>query len=325
MKHPPLFSQPLHAQACGKLILIGEHAVVYGHPAIALSLPQLHLDIHSTLKDPSSNPILWETQMPLSEEERHKMDAAFVLCLNLFATEVSSKKGIEDVLKENPPLLKMRSSLPLGAGLGGSAAFSIALTRLCAQAFGVQLTRSMTQHYAQQLEFIFHHAPSGIDIEAILAEAPIFFQKNKSVRPIPFFPSCWIVLIDTQERTPTCIMIDKVQQHLTRNPKDHQHLDSIGSLVQNVAAALEEQNLECVGAYLTQAHEHLRIFDISTPALDRAVKALRDNGALGAKLTGGGGGGIAFGLFLHQPNILPFDKYGNVLLLNFMKEPCRNL
>jgi mevalonate kinase len=302
----------LRARASGKLILIGEHAVVYGYPAVALPLPQLSLEMTASVGN-----TLWQTDSPLTPEGRHKMDAAFDMCLDLFASE--SKEAVGR-LKRNPPLFKIRSSLPLGAGLGGSAAFSVALIRLCAKILDVEMALETMRRYAHHLESIFHHTPSGIDTNAVLAQSPIFLQKGRPLRELPSLPPCWIVLIHTPECTGTSTMIEKLRSLLRMDDKNHRHLEELGTLARNAAKALKNQNLGCIGSNLTLAHDHLRALELSTPALDRAVKALCDNGALGAKLTGGGGGGIAFGLFADAPDASLFTEFGRALVLDFPEQ-----
>jgi mevalonate kinase len=119
-------------------------------------------------------------------------------------------------------------------------------------------------------------------------------------------------------------MIDKLKCYLDENPEEYRHLDHLGMLTQDTARALKIQDLKRVGNCLTRAHTHLQQLKLSTLTLDHAVEALLNNGALGAKLTGGGGGGVAFGLFTQEPDISLFDKFGRVFLLNFSKKSYTN-
>ncbi|MDR2412170.1 MAG: mevalonate kinase, partial [Holosporales bacterium] len=268
----------LHAYACGKLILIGEHAVVYGYPALALPLPSLTVEV--TIGGPQ------EKAVDLSQEEGEKILKAFAQCRALFAQD-------QPEIREKPlPPLNFRASLPLGKGLGGSAAISVALVRLCIQLFHKALERHEIVAYAHQLETLFHHTPSGVDVEAILSLGPILFQKGQPVRPLPPCPEGWIVMVATPEHTPTSVMVDRLHQHLEKAPQEHRHLQALGNLVSSAARALETQDLPLLGSYLTQAHHHLQALNVSTPTLDKVTDALCAQGALGAKMTGGGGGGV---------------------------------
>ncbi|MDR1267400.1 MAG: mevalonate kinase [Holosporales bacterium] len=292
----------VHAHAGGKLILVGEHAVVYGHPAVAIPLPSLTVEISvNTAQEPNTL---------FSEEEWGRVMRAFLLCRQLLARQYPP------IPTGGLPPLRIQSSLPLGKGLGGSAAVSIALVRFCAQWFSIDLTVREVASYANQLESIFHHAPSGVDVETALSSAPLFFQKGQPGRTLPALPPCSIVLIDTREHASTEKMVRCLQKHLEETPADHQHLQAIGSLAQDVRQAIEQQDLPRLGASLTQAQGHLRALHLSTPALDRAVATLCDKGALGAKMTGSGGGGIAFGVFSSPPDLSSLQACGDTFLLD---------
>jgi mevalonate kinase len=290
----------LHACACGKLILIGEHAVVYGYPALALPLPSLSVEI--TVGGSQ------EKAVGLSQENGKKVLKTFARCRALFAQD-------QPEIREEPlPSLNFRGSLPLGRGLGGSAAISVALVRLCIQLFHRTLEKQEIVAYAHQLETLFHHTPSGVDVEAILASGPILFQKGQPVRTLPPCPEGWIVLVSTPEHTPTSVMVDRLRQHLEKAPQERRHLQALGDLASSAARALEGQDLPLLGSYLTQAHHHLQDLHVSTPTLYNVTVAFCAHGALGAKMTGGGGGGVAFGLFSFVPDLSALSKWGSVFL-----------
>jgi mevalonate kinase len=294
--------------ACGKAILIGEHAAVDGHPALALPLKDQNLQIvfGETLSHSESDTAwnqCWSLSIndrvqPLPENERERLTRSLERGLQLLTL---SSVSINDFM---PQHIVIRSRLPLGAGMGGSAALSAALLRGLASALGQNLSAHEISHQANELDGFFHGRASGLDAATVVADSVIRFQKNVGVQSVFNRRGFWILLVDTGERTPTREMVERVAALRSREPhRVEQTFSTLAALAGDCEKALIEGQLYDLGRFLNQAHDCLRRIDVSTELLDCCVQDLRSAGACGAKLTGGGGGGLALGIFENQPTL----------------------
>jgi mevalonate kinase len=248
----------------GKLILAGEHAVVYGHPAIAFAVDR---GVTATL-----TPVDGPTEAPGCDD---RLRAAIALAVPAHGFRVG-----------------LRSDLPIGRGMGSSAAIAVALVRAAAAATGEVLTDASTFARAFELERIFHGTPSGVD-QAVSARGGIVrYRKGPPVEITPLPAPRWrIVVLDSGACGETRAMVDGVRARL---PGVGPTLDAIGALVGEVERALDDA--PTLGPLLTENHRLLREIGVSTPDLDGLVALALDAGAWGAKLAGAGGGGVVIAL-----------------------------
>jgi mevalonate kinase len=313
--------------ACGKTILVGEHAVVHGYPAIALPLRAQSLSVTfgdvlergvgaSAARDAWRN--VWTLSMSgrlvqLPESERDRLTHSLELGLSLVAGEAGGKLSLDEFL---PQRIEIESHLPLGAGMGGSAALSAALLRALAQAFKKNWSEQELAHHANTLDGFFHGRASGLDAATVVSNGIIKFRKDSGIQSLQNARSFWIFLVDTRERTPTRDMVERVGQLRSERKEfvDEQFV-RLGECAARVEDCLTTGQLLELGEWLNAAHGALRNLRVSTEKLDSCVSALRQAGALGAKLTGGGGGGLALGVFASRPSasvtevFAPFPHY----------------
>ncbi len=294
--------------ACGKAILIGEHAAVDGHPALALPLKDQNLQIvfGETLSHAESNKTwnqCWSLSIndqvqALPENERERLTRSLERGLQLLTRSTIS------INEFAPQHIVIRSRLPLGAGMGGSAALSAALLRGLANALGQNLSAHEIALQANELDGFFHGRASGLDAATVVADSVIRFQKNVGARSVFNQRGFWILLVDTGERTPTREMVERVAALRVHEPhRVEQNFSTLAALAGECEKALNEGQLDRLGRLLNEAHECLRSIEVSTELLDCCVQDMRIAGACGAKLTGGGGGGLALGIFENQPTL----------------------
>jgi mevalonate kinase len=309
-----LVNAGVSGHASGKAILIGEHAAVDGHMAIALPLKDQTLTIRfgdslesCGQKTPSAEDwnsawslVLRQTNVTLPVEERRRLTQTLQLALTLLSSETGGHLDLNEFV---PQRIEIVSELPLGAGMGGSAALSAALIRaLLSSRSNVAVLSEKVAFYANELDGVFHGRASGLDAAAVVSDSIISFTKASGSSSIRNACGFWILLVDTQERTPTRDMVQKVAELRKADPAlVESRLGELGLLATQVRAHLEAGELLQLGEQLTHAHGLLKDLSVSTPALDDCVTALLNAGALGAKLTGGGGGGLALGLFASRP------------------------
>lgn len=253
-------------RAPGKLILCGEHAVVYGHPAIALPL-ELATDIELARCEGPTRLLGAEPDARLAEALRR-------------------------ALPERGFALTVASDVPIGRGMGSSAALSVALVRAQADLEGASLPHGAVVARALELEAVFHGRPSGVDVEVSARGEPIRFWRGPPARiePLPL-PAGALVALDSGAGADTAEMVAGVAE---RRPAVDRALDAIGALVQVCTDVLGDP--EALGPLLTENHRLLCEVGVSTSRLDELVALACGAGALGAKLSGSGGGGVVLAL-----------------------------
>lgn len=281
--------------ASGKVILLGEHAVVYGQPALACPvLLETTVSVRAadgplSLKLPTQQePALWAAL------EDGRLRAALEQALGLFD------------LPHAGVTLEIQSALPMGRGLGSSAALSIALLRALSAYTERHLTESQLLEAGLKLETCFHGTPSGLDHTCAALAKPLLFTRSPwSVTPITLKDRAWLLLMDSGGERSTAALVAGVRARLAEAPSLYQpRIEAIGRLVREGREALEAGDWVRLGACMQQNQVELEILGVSTPGLERLIRVALDAGALGAKLTGAGGGGMAVALFRESPEIL---------------------
>ncbi len=285
---------PVESFAPGKVVLFGEHAVVYNNsPGISAAISSgLTVTIS---KDPDGprflNPQFKQVfPVPESDKDIRLLSKASDLALEMYGLD---KEGIA---------IDIKSDLVPGMGLGSSAAFSVALCTALRRFKGLDHTRRWDNGLfkeVQKLEEIFHGSPSGMDAATILSDGVLWFRKGPPRELLPLRlsrPLTGIVCL-VEPAVRTIDMVERVRRRREKNPETMNCiLSDIGNLTVDAGIALGTGDVTEAGRLMFRNHELLAKLGVSTPALDRAVKDLLDAGVLGAKLTGGGGGGAVVAL-----------------------------
>jgi len=270
---------PARGRAAGKVILLGEHAVVYGRPALAAGLGLgLEVDIL-----PADGPARVESE--LGDEER----------LDRLVAAAADAVGVP----AQGFVARVRSELPPGAGLGSSAALSIALLRALARAAGRTLAGAEELALGRRLEAIFHGHPSGIDPAAAALGSCFRFVRGEPPAITPLRPACPLPLVVALGDRPrsTGAAVTGLRARWEADRAAHERLfDEVARVVEDGARAAERGDLPALGEAFDRNQELLRALGVSAPDVERLVQAARMSGALGAKLTGGGAGGAAIAL-----------------------------
>lgn len=257
-------------QAHSKIILIGEHAVVYGYPAISLPL----LEVEVTCKVvPAASP--WR----FYEEDTLSM-AVYASLEYLDITEACIRCEID-------------SAIPEKRGMGSSAAISIAAIRAVFDYYQADLPRDVLENLVNRSEMIAHMNPSGLDAKTCLSDQPIRFIKNVGFTELEMNLSAYLVIADTGVYGHTREAIQVVQN---KGKDALPFLHALGELTQQAEDAISQKDAERLGQILSQAHLHLREIGVSSPEADSLVETALSHGALGAKMSGGGLGGCIIAL-----------------------------
>ncbi len=277
----------------GKIILLGEHAVVYGFPALAAALDR-GVTI-AAVPTPAGGPLRVDVpswNLRLTADDDH----AFSHGLCAIADAVGLGR---------PPLtLVGDAQIPPGAGLGASAAFAVAVSR----ALLAHLKRSgdpaSVTEAANASESVLHGKASGVDVALAVHGGIGVFRKSTGLKKIQIQPLRVLVGPSGAPRS-TAAMVDRVAT-ATAGSVDDTRLRELGSLTDTGTASLLAGDLPALGKDMNRAHELLAGLGVSTPLLDGLCAVAREHGAWGAKLTGAGGGGSVIA-------IAPRDKEEAIL------------
>lgn len=275
----------MKASAPGKIILFGEHAVVYNRPALAVPVTQVHVDVE--VRDSNSAGVwIHATVIDLHAElstlpSDHPIGSVILGLLQRFGMF-------------NPPNLEIKidSTIPVASGLGSGAAVSVALIRAISSYFSYSLTNEQINSLAYESERLHHGTPSGIDNTVITYAMPVYFIKGQPIETFKAGKPFTIVIGDTGIPAPTKESVGDVRRLWLRDSVYYEDIfDEIAQLALIARRSIESGKPELLGELMDQNHAFLQQLTVSSPELDRLVDAARNAGALGAKLSGGGRGG----------------------------------
>jgi len=248
----------------GKLILFGEHAVVYGYKAIAASLPMSTEVTLRAIDGPTRT--------------------------NVANMDDRLRQLIRSSLPHTGLLVEIDGSLPLGRGLGSSAALSVAILRAKAKMTGELISNERLQAESLELERIFHGNPSGID-NAVAAERGAFLYTKVGGASRLTLPETKVVVLDSGKPGNTKSMVEGVASKLEANLPT---LAKLGAITEE--ALLQLDSPTAIGELMNRAHSGLRELGVSNARLNDLVQFSIKHGAIGAKLSGAGGGGVVVAL-----------------------------
>lgn len=282
--------------APGKIILVGEHAVVYGARAIALPIKTGIRVAIAKLPDEKSG------QGPI-------IRGVGPFLMGEFSQGPKSPKILREALSYlveafGMPMLDLAivvdGTLPPGRGLGSSASLSVALIRGIFRYFSKSLLKDELKKHALALETIFHGQPSGIDHSVVIEEQVIGFRRSDfgpQIWPITPIPELKFVvgIVGPHDGTKNAVreLAERRKRHVSLYDGIFLGLDEIA---QNMEEALKSGQIAKVGELMGIAQGYLNALSLSTPEIERLCTIAKRTGALGAKLTGAGGGGAVIAL-----------------------------
>ncbi|MDX1663516.1 MAG: mevalonate kinase [Candidatus Promineifilaceae bacterium] len=284
------------ASAPGKIILFGEHAVVYGEPAIAVPVPAVRAtarvadsadgSVRLILPDLGYDRRLDEALGRGGEDKSDPFREA--------VRQVQDAAGLDRL----PGLtITLRSAIPIASGLGSGAATAAALVRALARHLGRPdlATDEQVSTLTYEVEKIHHGTPSGIDNTVVAYERPVYFRRGTPENEIEIFPIAdpiRLLIADSGVRSSTRVVVGDVRRGWAAEPEQFEALfAACGRIARAGRTALVEGEPERLGQLMNENQSHLRAMGVSSPELDRLVEAALTAGACGAKLSGAGRGG----------------------------------
>lgn len=275
--------QAVVATAAGKVILLGEHAVVYGRHALAVPI----IDAVQAVAVPDTD----ITTLAVKEWglrriiERNGSDDTDAL-----VTVIFDELGVGD---ENFSIT-VSSSLPRGMGLGSSAATAVAITRVVARCAGIDIDDERVNEIAYAAEKLAHGTPSGIDNTLACFAEPMLFRNSGGleIQTLQLDDTLPLIVGFSHSAGPTHEQVAGVRARFEKSEKRYGILfDQMDDISVAGAKALVAARYDELGQLMNVCHGLLNAIEVSTPDIENMVSIARQNGASGAKLTGAGGGG----------------------------------
>lgn len=278
------------AYAPGKVILFGEHAVVYGRPAIAAPVTQVRAC--AIVEDRPSNQGLVIRAKDL--DLQHRVGEPLPDGDPAYPLEATVRQTLERLKVEHVPSLTLTvwSTVPMARGLGSGAAVATAIVRALSQHLGHALTPQQVSDLVYQTEIIHHGTPSGIDNTVIAFEQPVYFVRGQPIEILRVGEPLWLVIGDTGVASPTKIAVGDVRSGWQRHPEKYEALfDRMGAIVVRARQALADGDITTLGTLMDENQQLLEAIDVSSPELEQLIQAAGQARAMGAKLCGAGRGG----------------------------------
>lgn len=267
------FTEVLKTNACGKAILVGEHGVVYGSRAIAFPMPNIRIRL--TAKEISTT----EPHNHIDPIEK-TIQKIFLQCCS--------------ILKKTSPRIQITSScaIPIGAGLGASAALCVAVVRLASGLLNIHLTADKTAYVANELEKSFHGNPSGLDTAVVSHESAILFEKNSENKncPMPFADS--FILISSGLTASTSKMVELAKPFFRGEAGRHLIRQFDETTMATYQLLQQGGPLSDMASHIKRADQLLRDIKVVPTKMIELIDFCIRSGATAAKTTGAGGGGF---------------------------------
>ena len=253
-----------------KIILIGEHSVVYGYPAIAIPLKKIGIEC-----------IVEEAKSSCFHNKTDTLSVALFTALKYLKKENAKIK------------YKVTSQIPPKRGMGSSAAVSIAAIRAVFDYFEENLDDELLEKLVYTAEIVAHKTPSGIDAKTCLSDKAIKFIKNKGFKNLEMNLGAYLLIADTGIHGHTR---DAIMNIKNMGDRALPMLEKLGKLTEETEKFIEEKDVINIGKNMISAHGELKKLGVSIKKSDVLVKTAIDEGAYGAKMSGGGLGGCIIAL-----------------------------
>lgn len=272
--------------ACGKVILLGEHAVVYGVPALAAGIER-GVRAFARPAGVSTTPGLWSLAVPAWGTLVTTGDESDL------GRALRAVVDASDVRDEEPRAIEATVELPPGGGLGCSAALGVAVAR----AIEPNASADEIARRAMVWERVFHGNPSGVDAAAASRGGCILFSKAKGLEVMRVGTPLTLCIGHSGASSSTATMVAHVAREREERPEAVEAaFEGIHGLVASARQAVQNGDRRALGRLMDLNQIWLGDLGLSTPAIDRMCRLAREHGAFGSKLTGAGGGGSVVAL-----------------------------
>ena len=268
-----------YGESNGKIILVGEHAVTFGEPAIAIpfSSGKVKVTIEEMPELAVSTMIsdVYEGEVAYAPEHLHALISRF-----------EAESHIQ-----SPVMIKIDAKLPPSRGLGSSAAVAVAFTRAAFNYLDKPLSDEELIEHVNWAEMIAHGKPSGVDAQTIVSNQPTWFQKGVFTSLESLQLPGYMVVLDTGIKGNTKEAVHDVHELVDNNHENKQFIERIGQLVHSANQAITTRNFDLLAEIFNECQSYLATLTVSHPKIDKLLSAAKQAGAVAGKLTGSGRGG----------------------------------
>lgn len=306
------FERQIVAVAPGKVILFGEHFVVYGYPSLITSIDKF-FKVKVYISSSTADEIKIESNLgfratlqnsvlsfPVGQDNTyHEIIKKLYSVIHYLVTHVSI-----DVRSKYSILIRLDSEIPLGGGLGSSSAFCVALTAALYHFIDKMLNKDKICYESIQAEKILNRDTSGADCSiCTFGGLGQFDRLNGFKRISADFSDYQFLIINSGITHDTFSMIEKVAKIKNNYPNDFNILcNQYGDIYNQVFSYLEHNDIGNIGELLNRNHQLLVSLSLSNPIIDKIINICNSEGSLGTKITGAGGGGSVLS-FLHKDDL----------------------
>ena len=282
------------AQAQGKIILIGEHAVVHHTPAIVLPVFDAYVEVH------------------VEASESDYIDSSFfkgpiIEIPDTYQAIQMLIIKLKHDLMINQVKITIDPHIPVAAGMGASAAIASAITQAMFQYTKTPLSQETLQTWMNFSEKIAHGSPSGIDVEGVLTQKPLVFQKNRTSKVLTSTLNGYLLIVFSGIKGSTKEAVSKVQSYVAS--QGNQIIEEMEATINETIKAYTNKDIHSVGLLLNRYQSYLHTLGVSHHVLDDMIKDAYELGSLGAKLSGGGLGGCMIALFEDLDKLLLLKEH----------------
>jgi mevalonate kinase len=278
--------------APGKVILFGEHAVVYGQPALAAPITQVCATAVVREGEPGAGLAVHALDL---DQQVHLGEAGQPLA-------VAAGLALQWLGLDEPDwVVEVSSTIPIASGLGSGAAVSVAILRAMCGAARQELPAERASALAFEVERLYHGTPSGVDNTVVAYGQPVYFIRGRAPQPFTIGRPFLLAIADTGISSPTRVAVGDVRAQAEAEPRRYSDLfNQIGGTAAEAKIAIRYGTPDELGPLMDRNHALLQEIGVSCPELDALVVAARAAGAGGAKLSGAGRGGNMIALVSHD-------------------------
>lgn len=267
----------IESKTFGKLILMGEHSVVYHKPAISIPIRKLRIKIK--IKEASKHMLFINNNDFTNNNE--------VSDVNVLINKLN-----QDYKINKNYYIKVSTNLPHQKGLGFSAAFSVELIKAYCRFHKINITKDELVKYVLLTEKLNHLDPSGIDMMTVINNKPLYFIKEKEVRPFKINLKGYLLVVETKFKSNTKESINNLKKYINNNQDiSKKLLNNLEEIAIKTKETINNQDIITLGKLFNKGHNILKKLGISHDEIDHLIRLSLDYDALGAKITGGGNGG----------------------------------